>query len=213
MQELAPKLQNRFQSLDFLRGIALLGILLMNVPGFAYPNAILSHFTDFTGINYRSWWIVNVFFEGTMRGLFSMLFGASCMLILSKTDDINSIDIYFKRLMWLFVFGLFNAFVLMWFGDILYGYALVGLFLFPFRKTAPKWLIIIGLSLSIFSFGRITYKYANEAKLDYLAYKSAMADSTKLHKKLTVKQKESIAKLDGMKAHFKKDTAKINKEI
>ena len=213
MQELAPKLQNRYQSLDFLRGIALLGILLMNIDGFSFPAAILKHHTDLTGINYWLWWSVNVFFEGTMRGLFSMLFGASCMLILSKTDEVNTIDIYYRRLLWLFAFGLFNAYILLWHGDILYGYAICGLFLFPFRKLNPKYLIIIGLCLAIGGFGRTAYKYVVERKPRYEAYKSAMSDSTKLHKKLTIKQKEDIVKFNEATAFLKKDSSKINSEI
>jgi uncharacterized protein len=213
MEEISPKLQNRYLSLDFLRGIALLGILLMNIDFFAFPEADYNHFTDFTGINYWSWWSVSVIFSGTMRGLFSMLFGASCMLILSKTDDISSIDIYYRRLLWLFLFGLFNAYILLWSGDILYGYAICGLFLFPFRKLNAKWLIIIGLCFSITMFCRSTYRYTTERKPKYEAYKTAMNDSTKLHKKLSIKQKKDIEQFNEMAAFLKKDTAKINAEI
>ena len=101
----------------------------------------------------------------------------------------------------------------MWPGDILYGYAICGLFLFPFRKLHPKWLIIIGLALSVTMFGRSTYRFMSERKPTHQAYKMAMNDSLKLHKKLTVKQKESIAKFTETTTWLKKDTAKINKEI
>lgn len=213
MQELSPNLQSRYQSIDFLRGIAVLGILLMNIPGFSFPQAQYQHFTDYTGVNYRSEIFVTVFFEGTMRGLFSMLFGASCLLILSKDDDIKSVDIYYRRLLWMFLLGLFNFFILLWSGDILYSYALCGLFLFPFRKVKPKYLILMGLVLSFWLFGRSTYRYLNERKPKYEAYKTAVADSVKLHKKLTTKQHEDIAKFKEMCLRFKKDTAKINSEI
>jgi uncharacterized protein len=213
MQELSPNLQSRYQSIDFLRGIAVLGILLMNIPSFSFPSGQYHHFTDYTGINYRSEIFVTVFFEGTMRGLFSMLFGASCLLILSKDDDIKSIDIYYRRLLWMFLLGLLNFFILLWSGDILYSYALCGLFLFPFRKMKPKYLIMIGLVLSFWLFGRSAYRFTNERKPKYEAYKTAMADSVKLHKKLTKNQHEDIAKFKEMCLRFKKDTAKINSEI
>lgn len=213
MQELSPNLQSRYQSIDFLRGIAILGILLMNIPGFSFPDAQYHHFTDYTGINYKSEIFVTLFFEGTMRGLFSMLFGASCMLILSKNNDVDSIDIYYRRLLWLFLFGLFNYYILLWRGDILYSYAICGLFLFPFRKVKPKYLIIMGLVLSLGLFGRNAYRYVNERRPKYMAYKVAMADSVKLHKKLTVKQKEDIETYHQMTSWMKKDTAKINSEI
>jgi uncharacterized protein len=213
MQALSPNLQSRYQSIDFLRGIAVLGILLMNIPSFSFPSFPYQQFTDYTGINYRSEIFVTVFFEGTMRGLFSMLFGASCMLILSKNNDVNSIDIYYRRLLWMFLFGLFNFYILLWDGDILYSYAICGLFLFPFRKVEAKYLIITGLVLSFWLFGRSAYRYIDQRKPKYEAYKSAMTDSLKLHKKLKPKQKEDIAAFKEMSAWMKKDTAKINTNI
>lgn len=213
MQTLTPTLKERYQSLDFLRGIAVLGILLMNIDSFSFPQAQHSHFTNFTGINYESWKIVSIFFEGTMRGLFSMLFGASCMLILSKTNSNDSVDIYYRRLFWLFLLGLFNAYILLWHGDILYGYAIAGMFLFPFRKLNAKYLIIIGLCISISVFGRLTYRYIVHRKPIYTAYHAAMTDSLKFHKKLSVKQKDDISKFKDLSKHFKKDTASINSEI
>ena len=213
MQELSPNLQSRYQSIDYLRGIAVLGILLMNIPSFSFPSFPYHHFTDYTGINYRSEIFVTVFFEGTMRGLFSMLFGASCMLILSKDDNVKSIDIYYRRLLWMFLLGLFDYYILLWEGDILYSYAICGLFLFPFRKVEAKYLIIMGLVLSFALFGRSAYRYIDQRKPKYEAYKSAMTDSLKLHKKLKPKQKEDIAAFKEMAAWMKKDTAKINTNI
>lgn len=213
MQTLAPITKNRFQSLDFLRGVAILGILLMNIEHFALPDAPYHHVTNFEGINFKSWAFVFVFFEGTMRGLFSMLFGASCLLVTSKNNgDVNSADIYFRRIMWLFILGLVDAYILLWDGDILYGYAVCGLFLFTFRKIQAKLLIVMGLALALASFGRSSYNY-NESRNMRFAYNSAMADSTKLHKKLTKEQKESISKWEEKTKWTKKDTAAINKNI
>ena len=55
MDSLSPNTRHRFQSIDLLRGVAVLGILMMNIPYFAYPETPLEHVTDFTGINLRSW--------------------------------------------------------------------------------------------------------------------------------------------------------------
>jgi uncharacterized protein len=66
--------ENRIFILDALRGIALLGILLMNIPFFGKSYLVhfnLEVFKEFSGPNYWSWWIVNGFFEGTMRAIFS----------------------------------------------------------------------------------------------------------------------------------------------
>ena len=213
MDSLSPNTRHRFQSIDLLRGVAVLGILMMNVQIFAYPETFIVHITDFTGINLRSWQATMIFLEGTMRGLFSMLFGASCLLILSKTDDLRSADIYYRRLLWLFLFGLFDAYILLWEGDILYGYAIAGLFLFPFRAVQPKYLFAFGLVLALAMSGRIAYKSTTETRPTYFAYKEALADSTQKHKKLTTKQREAITKYEGTLTWLKKDTAALNAQI
>ena len=70
---------SRIESLDVLRGFALLGVLLLNILGFGM--ASIGYFHPFVGLgknpelNYAIWGTVNLFFEGSMRGLFSMLFG------------------------------------------------------------------------------------------------------------------------------------------
>lgn len=213
MENLTPTIANRIGSLDFLRGIAVLGILLLNIEGYSFPSFHYNQFTSFTGINYWIIWIIEVFFDGTMRGIFSMLFGVSCLLLLNKTNDINSIDIYFRRLLWLFILGLFNAYILLWDGDILYNYAICGMFLFAFRNLNVKFLIVISLALMIGSFLRPTYKFLTERKPTYMAYKSAMVDSLKHHKKLSLMQKEKIETFKEMSGRFKKDTSAINSEI
>lgn len=148
----APVKQNkRIVIIDAVRGIALLGILLMNIPYFGLPYQMAENLNirgEYSGINYYTYWIVDGFFSGTMRGLFSMLFGAGAVLLLDrlekKKDEINPADIYYRRLIYLLLFGLINAFVFLWPGDILYSYAICGLFLFPFRNVRPAYLLLIG---------------------------------------------------------------------
>jgi uncharacterized protein len=93
------------------------------------------------GVDLWTWFVVNVTFEGTQRGLFSILFGAGVILFTSRPD---STDAYFRRNLWLIAFGLFNAWVLLWGGDILYFYGLTALFLFAFRNLPGKKLLGIG---------------------------------------------------------------------
>ena len=77
----------RIESLDVLRGVALLGVLLLNILGFGL--ASVGYYNPLAGmgenkeINYAIWGIVNLFFEGSMRGLFSLLFGAGVVMFLS----------------------------------------------------------------------------------------------------------------------------------
>src|SRR5476651_1194156 len=137
--------KDRILFLDAVRGIALLGILLMNSmaqsqSGYFYANMNLNQ--PITGKNFWAWAIEIGVFEGTMRGLFSILFGAGTLLLINRLEKtrghIDAADIYFRRILWLLLFGCINAFIFLWPGDILYSYALCGLFLFPFRKLSPR---------------------------------------------------------------------------
>ncbi|MCY7311437.1 MAG: hypothetical protein LH619_11715, partial [Chitinophagaceae bacterium] len=104
--------------LDSLRGIAILGILLMNIPGFALPTPAaygdLSVLNE-TGINFKTWYFIELSVAGTQRALFSILFGAGIILFISRkeknTEGLMPAEYFFRRQLWLLVFGLFNAFV------------------------------------------------------------------------------------------------------
>lgn len=146
----------RITSVDVLRGFALLGILLMNIVGFglyfrAYDNPTSAGGAD--GANLWIWIVLHVLAEGKMRCLFSLVFGASMVLLTSRLEGRpDAADIYYRRTIWLLIFGIAHAFLL-WQGDILYPYALCGLVLYPFRNLKPRTLLIIGLSLMVFLSG------------------------------------------------------------
>jgi uncharacterized protein len=141
--------KDRILFIDGVRGIALLGILLMNSMAqsqahFYYNTMDLRQ--PLTGANFWAWIVECFAFEGTMRGLFSILFGAGTILLLNRLEKqkkgLEPADIYYRRLLWLLIFGLINAFILLWPGDILYPYALCGLLLFPFRNWSPRNLLL-----------------------------------------------------------------------
>ena len=141
----------RIASLDILRGFALLGILLVNILGFGM--ASIGYFHPFVGLgnnaelNYAVWGAVNLFFEGSMRGLFSMLFGAGVVMFTtgfgSHSGTGKSARLHYRRTFFLLLFGIFDAYVLLWTGDILIAYAIAGAILYPLRNTKPKTLIIL----------------------------------------------------------------------
>ncbi len=145
--------KSRINALDVIRGIALLGILLMNINGMGLPfsysdPSVLGH-TE--GLNFYVWITNEMLFEGTMRGLFTLLFGAGVILLTSRLikdgAGISTADIYYRRMIWLLLFGIANVWILLWHGDILYPYALFGLFLFPFRNLPVKAMLIIATLL------------------------------------------------------------------
>ena len=119
---------DRIQTVDLVRGFALLGILMMNIPIFGINGTavqkVLSgpHNTS----DYYTLAVISTLFEGTMRGLFSMLFGAGMILFTMNKKDVPGgptvAEYYYRRLGLLVLFGLFNAYVLLWEGDILFYY-------------------------------------------------------------------------------------------
>lgn len=142
---------DRIVALDFVRGAALFGILLMNITGFGLPHAYSNPMNagGAEGASLLSWIIIQIGFEGTQRGLFSMLFGAGIILFTSRLEAAGRADvgdIYARRNLWLIVFGMVNGFVLLWSGDILYFYGLTALVVFPFRKLGVRALLIIGVA-------------------------------------------------------------------
>ena len=150
----------RIESLDVLRGFALLGILLLNILGFGLHSAGYFNPTiglgEHPGLNLAIWGGVNVFFEGAMRALFSMLFGAGVVMFTtglgSGSGQGKSGWLHYKRTFWLLAFGVFDAYVLLWTGDILIVYAVCGAMLYPLRNRSPRTLLILaGLLLVLTS--------------------------------------------------------------
>jgi uncharacterized protein len=141
----------RHVSIDAVRGFAVLGILLMNIvgmglPAFAYIDP--TYAGGSTGPDLWTWAVNNVLTDGKMRALFTMLFGASTVLIAQRAehDRLGPIQTHYRRMFWLFAFGMVHAYFL-WWGDILVTYALAGLVIFPFRRLSPAWLIGIGVAV------------------------------------------------------------------
>ena len=138
----------RHISIDAVRGFAVLGILLMNIvgmglPTFAYINP--TYDGGHEGANMWAWAVNYVVADGKMRALFTMLFGASMILIADRAEGQRPgpASIHYRRVFWLFVFGMLHAYLL-FFGDILVCYALAGAVVFLFRKWSPRLLIGVG---------------------------------------------------------------------
>lgn len=143
----------RIRTIDIVRGIAVLGILTINVSDMAYPEDLVLAFDVIDperGWNFWTGLSLEVLFSGKMRGLFTVLFGVSSVLIIerlsAKMDGLAVAEVYFRRLLWLLVFGLVNAYVFLWWGDVLFKYAMLGMVLFPFRRASFAVLIAAILS-------------------------------------------------------------------
>ncbi len=137
--ELPLQLAQRLPTLDILRGFALLGILLLNIETFAGSETVFDLPIGLAKPAFVGWHahldyaivIANwIFAEGKMRILFSMLFGAGTILLTERIEQrsgpVRSRSIFFRRNLWLLLFGLFHGIVL-WHGDILVDYAATAL--------------------------------------------------------------------------------------
>ncbi len=147
---------NRITAIDCIRGFAVLGILLMNIVGMGeYAAAYIDPtiIGGATGANLWVWALMHALADGKMRCLFSMLFGASALLLTSRLEHRRDVaDIYYRRILWLLLVGIVHAYLL-WFGDILYAYAMCGLLLYPFRKLRAKTLMTIGAIVLVIDSG------------------------------------------------------------
>lgn len=141
----------RIDALDALRGLAVLGIFVINIIGFSMPEIAFSNPKAAGGdgfVNYGLWTFTTVFAEGSMRGLFSLMFGAGVILFTERAlypdGPIRIADLFYRRTIWLVIFGVAHSYLLLMPGDILLIYGLAGLFLFPLRILPPR--LLAGLS-------------------------------------------------------------------
>src|SRR5688572_26752133 len=151
---MATTSSHRILSLDVIRGVAVMGIFSVNVIGMAmieyayfYPPAY-----GFDGLGDRIVWVANfLVVDGRFRSLFSILFGASMVLVIERAVAAGKAgwQVHYPRMIVLLLFGLAHYYLL-WWGDILANYALVGMIAYVFWRLGTRWLLIASLvSLSL----------------------------------------------------------------
>ena len=164
----------RVAGLDILRGIAILGILFMNINDMGGSLWVMFAGEEsrygWTVVDQIAWFLREVLANGTARCMLEMLFGVGMVIL---TDRAASgiersakagrmrrvarwlfgpwavLKAYYWRNIVLFLFGLVHVFILLWPGDILHTYGLAALVAFLFRRLGPKTLLFIGLLLAI----------------------------------------------------------------
>ena len=140
---------DRLISLDAIRGVAVMGILAMNIVAFALPFPAYSNPAAGgppDGLDLATWFFNFVLVDSKMRGMFSFLFGASTLLVIdgAAMAGRSPAGSHYSRMFWLGLFGLAH-FYLIWFGDILFLYAMCGLLLYLFRNLSVKALLLWSL--------------------------------------------------------------------
>ena len=143
----------RIVTLDIIRGIAVMGIFSVNVVAFAM---IESAYFNPAAYGTRSsadlfvWGANMLVIDGKLRSLFSMLFGASMLLVIERAEAAGQSGwrVHYRRMVVLLGFGLLHYFFI-WFGDILTLYAVAGLIAFLFRRKAPEKLVGIAIAFLV----------------------------------------------------------------
>ena len=141
----------RIVAIDTVRGVAVMGILLMNITAFAMPEAAYYNPRAYGGAHgpdLTTWATLFVFVDGKMRGLFTVLFGASLLLVTDGAEAKGERPwlVHYSRMLWLLAFGVAHL-LLIWWGDILHHYAILGGVAFLFRRLPPAKLAAIALCL------------------------------------------------------------------
>ncbi|NNC57736.1 MAG: DUF418 domain-containing protein [Woeseiaceae bacterium] len=163
----------RIVSLDVLRGVAVLGILVMNIYGFAMPFIAYANPLAMGGTelhNIGTWFFTHIIFDQKFLSIFAMLFGAGLVLMTGRAEarDAKYGRIFYRRQFWLLILGAVHGY-LIWFGDILFMYAVIGMMVFLFRNRQPRTLIIIAcllLPIALFmSYGMSEYVKKTQAEV------------------------------------------------
>jgi len=214
----------RIFSLDVIRGIAILGILIISIWEFGGFTVNKQTFfrTGTHGGNYNLLSLVTMIFEGKMRALFSLVFGAGIILFISKKEHSSPVsypDLYIRRMLWLMIFGVFNAVVLLFPGDILFHYAALGILLFPCWRMNRKALLIAALVATLIYCGKLYWNYADDkkaynkflvvSKAEKLFVSADTATKQKIDSLLTIQKNDPLSNTlinDTLLKRYKADT-------
>ncbi|MBO0930876.1 DUF418 domain-containing protein [Fibrella aquatilis] len=213
---LGPVSQNeRINTIDILRGVALLGILMMNIPYFGMAQRFSEVFrNDPTNLNFWVNAVITVLFEGKMRALFSIIFGVGIILFMARKEKAGmttgwaATGLFFRRMGWLVLFGLIDAHVLLWLGDILYYYGIIGMIAFWFRRMKPGYLAIGVPLVAILEFVLSTLFYQNirDKRLAYLAVQAVQQAG----RPLTKAQEQTVKDWKEAEKEFFPNKAKVD---
>jgi uncharacterized protein len=206
----------RISGLDAVRGFALLGILLLNICAFGLPAAAYVNPAPAggaTGPNLVLWAFITVLADGKMRAIFSLTFGASVYLLVDRLSrkgaGAEAADIHYRRMLWLMLFGMIHAY-LIWWGDILYYYASLGLILYPLRKLSPRALLIMA-GVMIVGLTALPLGYQHHLREERSEYAQIQADLN-AGKTLTEEQQETKKDWEEVVKNFTPSADDLKKE-
>lgn len=208
----------RIAVLDILRGVAILGILFMNINDMG--QSLWASFDDIRHLGWNTtdriaWVLREVLADGTARCLLEMLFGAGMVILTNRAAGAAGfwkvMGRYYMRNLILFAFGLVHVFILLWPGDILHTYGLAALVAFLFSRLEARWLIMVGLTLTVFTlvwggFGI----YSESQRIETVAVARAKQQS---QQPLTTVERKALVETKKSDAKHAESLAKLNKRV
>jgi len=169
--------QERIEAIDILRGLAILGILIVNMGLFSLPEG--------TAVDGTAQRLIYFFAQEKFKALFSFLFGLGLAVQMMRADarGVHFLPLYARRLGVLFLIGVAH-FLLVWDGDILHDYALLGVVLLLFRHSSPKTLLVGAgalLAIPMLFYGLTTYSaitgHVNPQVKEWITYENGADDA------------------------------------
>ncbi len=160
--------RERIDSLDFLRGVAILGMLFVNIPWHAGTSMSRVHEADFLSVG--AWLLQYVIVDQRFMPIFAMLFGAGFLILSEGRENTPGFKAYiFRRMGVLFVIGLAHAY-LIWSGDILINYALCGPLLLLFYRLSPAQLFGFAIAFKLLHLAILQWPIIYDATLHRLLF-------------------------------------------
>lgn len=195
----------RIVALDFIRGIAVLGILFPNIVAYGHP--ILAYFWPeglpggASAADKAVWLFQLVAIDGKFRGLFTLLFGAGMMLFIERVWARGGTRwVQTRRLLWLGAFGLVHYF-LIWTGDILFLYAAASLVALAMLKWTARTQLRVGVAWYLAGSLVLTVILGGQAAMENLPRVQAEAPA---------QYKEVQKGRAGMLSHARKESAAMS---
>ena len=208
-------ISKRIASVDVMRGVALLGILVINIIVFALPGMTLKNplvAGGFHGADFVTWLVSYLLFYHKFMPVFSMLFGAGLVLMSDRAEASGRPlwRVYYRRILWLLVFGLAHGYLL-WVGDILYSYAICGLLLYPLRRLSGRKLIVISLIVYLIGVPMII-----GSGIYFVSLKGEVAEMKSVLERggtLTERQERMRGRWEEMRSNFDPTPEEVSSEI
>ena len=176
--------QERIEAIDILRGVAILGILIVNMGGFSLPEDLPAHQLWPNMVDGTVERLILFFAQEKFKTLFSFLFGLGLAVQMMRAEARGArfLPLYARRLCVLWLIGVAH-FLLLWDGDILHNYAQDGFILLLFRRRSPKTLLVwagIFLCIPLLFFGVTTYysitRQVNPQLMNWISFEDPAED-------------------------------------